>query len=138
MSERDGESVEVSASHLERAATLRAEIGSPDDRDRELFGRAAVALALAAQRALQRGDREVAASVLPRAAVLAKVGGDVDGALASVGRLAFHLGAWDQVVETLASVEDAPGTWNMLGVALVRGGRDHDLERGPNASRASS
>ncbi len=128
--ERDAEPVEVVAHHLDLAASLRAELGAPDEHDRALSGRAAVALAAAARLALGRGDREHAVSALPRASKLADVAADGGAARPAVGRLAFELGAWDDVAGMLRPVEDDPAVWNPLGVALVKRRQVGDIERG--------
>ena len=128
--ERDGEPVEVVAYHLDLSAALRSELGAPDEHDRELSGRAAVALAASGRMALGRGDRVTALATLPSAATRALVAAEQHRARTAVGRLAFELGAWDEVTDILEPVEDDPSAWNPLGVALVKRRRDGDLDRG--------
>jgi tetratricopeptide (TPR) repeat protein len=123
LSERDGDPVEVLAHHLETAASLRADLGAPDEHDVELSARAAAALAASGEDALARGDRQGAVAVLPRAVGLARVAG---GAQIDVGRLAFRLGAWNDVVEMFEPIRDDPAAWNPLGVAL---GKTGELDR---------
>jgi class 3 adenylate cyclase/tetratricopeptide (TPR) repeat protein len=131
LAERDEQPVEILAFHLERAAALRAELGAPDERDRRLSGRAAIALARAGVDALGNGDRDRAVDILPRARALIGSAEADDGApRAVVGDLAFRLGAWDEVVEMLTSAEASPQVWNKLGVATVKRARTGDLEQG--------
>ena len=61
---------EIVGYHLEQAYKYRDELGPLTDRDREAGGRAGRLLARAARRALERGDRRAAASLLERAAQL--------------------------------------------------------------------
>jgi tetratricopeptide (TPR) repeat protein len=128
--ERDGDPVEVTAHHLDVAAALRAELGAPDEHDRALCGRAAIALAEAGRVALRRGDRESAIESLPRASRWAAVSADPEAARTAVGRLAFELGSWDDVADMLEPIEDDPAAWNPLGVTLVKRRQNGDLERG--------
>jgi class 3 adenylate cyclase len=128
--ERDGEPVEVVAHHLDLAATLRSELGAPDERERALCGRAAIALAVTGRMALGRGDHAAAASTLPRASAWTQIAAPQKEARAAVGQLAFELGAWDEVAGMLEPVQDDPAAWNPLGVALVKRRSDGDLERG--------
>jgi class 3 adenylate cyclase/tetratricopeptide (TPR) repeat protein len=130
LSERDDEPVEVIAHHLDLSAGLRSELGAPDEHDRELSSRAAVALAASGRMALGRRDRETALATLSRAATRALVAAEEGRARTAVGRLAFELGAWDEVTAMLNPVEDDPSAWNPLGVALVKRRRDADLDRG--------
>ena len=131
LAEADRSPVEILGFHLERAVTLRAELGAPDDHDRRLSGRAATALARAGLKALANGDRASAVTILPRASALVAATEDEDRASqAVVGDLAFRLGAWDEAVTMLEPVEASPDKWNTLGVALVKRARDGDLERG--------
>jgi class 3 adenylate cyclase len=128
--ERDGDPVEVIAHHLDVAAALRAELGAPDEHDRALCGRAAIALAEAGRVALRRGDRDSAVESLPRASRWAAVSADPKAARTAVGRLAFGLGSWDDVADMLEPIEDDPAAWNHLGVTLVKRRQNGDLERG--------
>jgi class 3 adenylate cyclase len=128
--ERDGEPVEIVAHHLDLAATLRSELGAPDEHERALCGRAAIALAATGRMALGRGDHEAAASTLPRASAWTQIAAPQEEARAAVGRLAFELGAWDEVAGMLEPIEEDPAAWNPLGVALVKRRSDGDLERG--------
>jgi class 3 adenylate cyclase/tetratricopeptide (TPR) repeat protein len=130
LAERDEESVDVVAHHLDTAVALRAELGAPDEHDRQLSSRAAIALASAGDLALRRGDRLTAISTLPRAAELATAQPDREDARTVTGRLAFALGSWDDVITLLDPIEDAPGSGKFLGVALVKRGVDGDVERG--------
>ncbi len=128
--ERDGEPIEVVAHHLDLAVALRSELGAPDEHDRRLAGRAAVALAATGRRALGRGDRGSAVATLPRASGWAEIAVEPDRARTAVGRLAFELGAWDEVAALLGPAEDDPAAWNPLGVALVKRQKDGDLDHG--------
>ena len=131
LAERDGKPVEILAHHLERAAALRAELGTPDEHDRRLSGRAATALAQVGLKALANADREAAVAILPRASALVTAAVAEDGASRGlIGELAFRVGAWDEVVAMFASVEESPDFWNHLGVALVKRGHQDDLEHG--------
>jgi class 3 adenylate cyclase/tetratricopeptide (TPR) repeat protein len=130
LAERDREPIDVVAHHLETAAALRAELGAPDEHDRMLSGRAAIALAAAGELALRRGDRTTAVSIVPRAGALAAVDTAAEAARTAAGRLAFTLGSWDEAIAMLDQVEDAPGAGKPLGVALVKRGVDGDVERG--------
>jgi class 3 adenylate cyclase len=128
--ERDGDPVEVIAHHLDVGASLRAELGAPDEHDRALCGRASIALAEAGRVALRRGDHQSAAESLTRASRWAVVSADPEAARTAVGRLAFELGAWDDVAAMLEPIEDDPAAWNPLGVTLVKRRQNGDLERG--------
>jgi class 3 adenylate cyclase len=128
--ERDGEPVEIVAHHLDRTATLCSELGAPDERERALCARAAIALATSGRMALERGDRATAVSTLLRAAAWTRIAEPQDEARGAAGRLAFELGDWDEVADLLGSIDDDPAVWNRLGVALVKRRHDRDLDRG--------
>jgi class 3 adenylate cyclase len=129
LAERDSEPIDVVAHHLETAAGLRAELAAPDEHDRRLSGRAAIAVSGAGELAIRRGDRDAAVSILTRASALAGIAGSEEASVAA-GCLAFALGSWDQVITVLDHFEDAPGARKPLGVALVKRGLDGDTDRG--------
>jgi len=62
------EADEIVGYHLEQAFTYRGELGPLTDGDRETGARAGMLLARSGRRALDRGDRRAAASLLERAA----------------------------------------------------------------------
>ncbi len=64
------EADEIVGYHLEQAFKYRGELGPLTDRDRETGTRAGMLLARSGRRALDRGDRPAAASLLERAAAL--------------------------------------------------------------------
>ena len=68
--ERAGEHDEMLGYHLERAHRYRCELGTIDERGRELGARAARRLGSAGARALARGDTRAAVSLLERAVLL--------------------------------------------------------------------
>ena len=68
--ERAGEHDEMLGYHLERAHRYRCELGTLDERGRELGARAARRLGSAGARALARGDTRAAVSLLERAVLL--------------------------------------------------------------------
>jgi class 3 adenylate cyclase/tetratricopeptide (TPR) repeat protein len=68
--ERVAEQEEILGYHLERAHALLVDLGARDDRSRALGGRASGHLAMAGERAAERGDHSAASGLLLRAAAL--------------------------------------------------------------------
>ena len=120
---------EVLGHHLERSVELLAELGAPDEHDRALAGRGALALAAAGIDALGAGDRAAGSAYLVRARSLALVTRTDEPRIAA-GRLAVRLGSWDEAIELLTPAAGDPATWNPLGVALTKRRLDGDLDRG--------
>jgi class 3 adenylate cyclase len=128
--ERDRAPLEVLGHHLQRAVELRAELGAPDDHDRELAERGARALATAGEEALSRADRGTASDFLGRATALVSAATERGASTLAAARLAFRLGAWEEVIALALPLRKRPETWNPLGVALAKRARGDDLEQG--------
>jgi class 3 adenylate cyclase/tetratricopeptide (TPR) repeat protein len=104
--DRMGEYEEILAHHLEQAYRYRAELGTPDERARELAARAADHLLAAAIRADERADLPSARSLLGRCVDMAE-GGTQVRALVELADLLSELGEFGEAHRTAARAVEA-------------------------------
>ncbi len=117
--------VSTVAEHLDRALTLRSELGTGIDPN--LLERTAAAAVSAGEELLARGDGDGALGAAVRAVELRGVGDgwQDDAVRRRAADLAYRVGAWDEVIALLegGDVED-PEFAEHLGVALTKRFRD--------------
>jgi class 3 adenylate cyclase/tetratricopeptide (TPR) repeat protein len=95
--ERATELEEIAAYHFEQAHRYRSELGSADQRTRELARRASTLLRRAGGRALDRGDMPAAVTLLERALALEQSGdGNRALLLTRLGSALMKTGAFDR------------------------------------------
>jgi class 3 adenylate cyclase/tetratricopeptide (TPR) repeat protein len=97
--------------HLERAVTLRRELGEADVATARLAARASSSLSIAGQRAAQRADPSAASALLKRAIALVEADDAARGALLpALGAALFEAGQMDEATHVLdAAIQQAPG-----------------------------
>jgi class 3 adenylate cyclase/tetratricopeptide (TPR) repeat protein len=115
---REIEFEEILGYHLEQAYRYRVELGALDARAREVGIRAAEMLASAGRRAISRGDRPGAASLLRRA--IAMMASESEGRAAVLPDLAIALTDLGAFEEARAALTEAIATARRLGsIALA-------------------
>jgi class 3 adenylate cyclase/tetratricopeptide (TPR) repeat protein len=92
---------EIAAYHLEQAHRYRTELGSADDRTRELGRRAASLLGRAGGRALDRGDMPAAMTLLERAVALEADNGSRALLLTRLGSALMKTGRFESAATVL-------------------------------------
>jgi tetratricopeptide (TPR) repeat protein len=109
------EADELVGYHLEQAYRLRAELGPPDDRARELATEASIRLAAAGRKASLRFDMPAAVSLLSRAVTLSDEGDpgrsallyELAGALEEIGELRRADKAYAEAVDAASRAGDS-------------------------------
>jgi class 3 adenylate cyclase/tetratricopeptide (TPR) repeat protein len=99
--ERATEFEEIAAYHLEQAHRYRTELGTADDRTRELGRRAASLLGRAGGRALDRGDMPAAMTLLERAVALEADNGSRALLLTRLGSALMKTGRFESAATVL-------------------------------------
>jgi predicted ATPase/class 3 adenylate cyclase/Flp pilus assembly protein TadD len=120
--ERIEEQEEILGYHLEQAGRYRAQLGSIDERVRELGRRAAMHLTAAGRRASARGDMGAAANLLWRAAeLLPRADRDRLALLPELGSALSEAGRYDQASAILKeAIDQAQGIGDRLTEAHAR------------------